>query len=405
MNPNLEVGADTEKQIDELRSWSLAVARPLARESDRINDYPLSVSQVLQTCPIDICPTAIPSMNLTDDVLAARPWLRTAAVDGKAQVAGRMIEAIVYGDGWAYQRLPNQGIAEDLVVKLGTPEQIDKYVGGIQRGDYTLSAWAMTEETGGNDVASIKTTLTPDGDEYILNGSKRFLSNGASADWAIVFATVDPGRGLAGIRAIIVELGTPGFTITHQYEEKLGQRYNRQGGYRFDNCRVPRANFLAGKQDGGDTMGALRTFNRTRPFCNAYSVGLAQACLDYSYDMVRQQRAGMAQRRWDRIADEYDDMNALLREQRELYYYATWRNDHGLSDIKESSQAKVQAPRLAESIILRCLQLVGPEALSEDYLLEKWYRDIRLMDIVEGTAHIQKLVISRQLLGETAARA
>jgi acyl-CoA dehydrogenase len=404
MSTILEIDVTTQKLLDELKEWSVQVARPLAREADRINDYPMTVAQVLETCPIDVCPTAIPSMNLTEEVLQARPWLRTAVLDGKAHVAGRMIEAITYGDAWAYQRLPNQGIAEDLVVKLGTAEQIDKYVGGIARGEFTLSGWGMTEETGGNDIASIKTTLTRDGDAYILNGSKRFLSNGASADWAVVFATIDPTKGMAGIRAVIVELGTPGFTISHQYEEKIGQRYNRQAGYKFDNCRVPAENFLAGKRNGEDTMAALRTFNRTRPYCNSYSVGLGQAVLDYSWDMLRPERRTMSSRRWDRITDEYADMNRTLDEQRQLYYYSSWRNDQGLPEIKESSQAKVHAPKIAESIVLRCMQFVGPDALSEDHLLEKWYRDIRLMEIVEGTTHIQKMVISRQLLGEGAAR-
>jgi acyl-CoA dehydrogenase len=405
MRSVLEIDDTTAKLVDELREWSIEFGRPLAREADRINDYPRTVAQVLETCPIDCCPTVIPSLDLTDDLLAAKPWLHTAVIDGKSHVAARFIEAMAYGDGWVYQRLPNQGIAEDLVVKLGTAEQIDKYVGGIGRGDFTMSAWAMTEETGGNDIASIRTTLVDDGDAYILNGSKRFLSNGASADWAVVFATIDPSLGMAGIRAIVVELGTPGFTISHPYEPKLGQRYNRQGGYLFENCRVPKENFLAGKADGADTTAALRTFNRTRPYCNSYSVGLAQASLDYGHDLLRAQRGGISSARWERIEAEIDDMNHTIDDHRRLAYYAAWRHDQKLPDIKESSQAKVHTPKVAEQIVLRTLQLVGPDALSEDYLLEKWYRDIRLMEIVEGTTHIQKMVISRQLLGESAARA
>jgi acyl-CoA dehydrogenase len=405
MSTTLEIDETTRDLVEEVRDWSTKVGRPLARESDRMNGLPLSPAELLKTCPIDTAPNTLPSIELTDEALEARPWLRTAKIDGRAHVASRLVEAMAYGDGWVSTGLPNPGIAGDLVARMGTPEQIDKYVGGIARGEYHLSAWGMTEETGGNDVASIKSTLTADGDDYILNGSKRFLSTGADADWAVVFATIDPALKMAGIRAVIVERGTPGFTIVRPYEEKLGQRFNRQATYKFDNVRIPRQNFLAGSRDGADLMSALRTFNRTRPFCNATSVGMAQACIDYALGFVKQQRNSMSPRRWDRVAEEFADMNYLLEEQRGLCHYASWRTDHGLPDIKESSQAKVHAPRLGEGISLRCMQLVGPDALSEAHLLEKWYRDARQMEIVEGTTHIQKMVISRQILGEDAARA
>jgi acyl-CoA dehydrogenase len=316
-----------------------------------------------------------------------------------------LVEAITYGDGWAYPLMPDGGIAEILLLKLGTEQQKQRYIEGGRRGEFTLSGWAMTEETGGNDVASIKTTITRDGNQYVINGTKRFLSNGADADWAVVFGTIDPTRGMAGIRAVIVERGTPGFVITREAENKMGMRFNRQGAYRFDDARVPATNFLGDYESSADLISALATFNRTRPYCGSASVAVGQASLDLTGELLTGRRREISQHRWDRMMEEFAHMNHLLNEQRQLIYRSAWLNDRGLADVKESAAAKVHAPRLAEAIILRCMQLLGPEAISEEHLLEKWYRDTRLLDIVEGTAHIQKMVISRQLLGHSAARA
>ena len=406
MSTTLSIAPETQELIDAVKQWSIDVVRPKARESDRNGGYPMSRKDLLADCPIDISPIAFGSLDLDDEALIAkRPWLKALAVDGKSHVAARLVEAITYGDGWAYPLMPDGGIAEILIAKLGTPEQKERYIEGGRRGDFSLSGWAMTEETGGNDVASIKTTIVKDGDEYVINGAKRFLSNGADVDWTVVFGTIDPALGMAGIRAVIVEMGTPGFTVTREAENKIGMRFNRQGAYKFDNVRVPKENFLAGERDGADTMAAMATFNRTRPYCGSSSVAGAQAALDYTLELLVPQREAMSARRWQRIEDEFAHMNQLLDEQRQLVYRSAWLNDHGQPDIKESAAAKVHAPRLAERIILRCMQLIGPDALGEDHLLEKWYRDTRLLDIVEGTAHIQKMVISRQLLGPGAARA
>ena len=405
MNSTLSISPETRKLIDDVKQWSLNVLRPVARAAD-VFGYPLTREQLLEKCPIDISPFAFGSLDLEDaKLLEGRPWLKTLLVDGRSHIAARLVEALSYGDGWALTLFPSAGLAERLIDVLGDDYQKEKYARGIDRGDYHLSGWAMTEETGGNDVASIKTTATKDGDFYVLNGSKRFLSNGAFVDWTIVFATVDPSRGMAGIRAFIVEKGTPGFIITTEAEQKLGMRFNRQGAYRFENCRVPASNFLRGKLDGAETITALSMFNRSRPYCGASAVAGAQSALDYVWQHLQARRDTISERRWDRIVEEVAEMNHVVEEQRQLIYRSAWLSDHGLPDVKESAETKVHAPRVSEAVILRCMQLMGPEAISEDHLLEKWYRDGRLCDIVEGTAHIQKMVISRQLLGQGAARA
>jgi acyl-CoA dehydrogenase len=405
MTTTLTVSDETRKLIADVKQWALKVVRPAARAAD-VCGFPMTREEMLEECPIDISPFAFGFLDLNDKkLLETKPWLNALLLDGKSNVAARLVEAISYGDGWPLTYFPNAGIAETLISALGTPEQIDKYVGGIARGEYSLSGWAMTEESGGNDVASIKTTAIRDGDEYIINGTKRFLSNGAFVDWAVVFATIDPAARMAGIRAFIVEKGTPGFHFTIEAEKKLGMRYNRQGAYSFENCRVPAANFLKGKHDGSETIAALSMFNRSRPYCSAQAVAAAQAAIDYAYDHLAG-RNGLAQTdRWRRMELEFAELKHVLEEQRQLIYRSAWLTDNGYPEIKEAAQAKVHAPRVAEAVILRCMQLMGPEGISEAHLLEKWYRDVRLCDIVEGTSHIQKMVISRQLLGASAARA
>jgi alkylation response protein AidB-like acyl-CoA dehydrogenase len=404
MHSTLTVSSTTQKLIDDVKQWSLNVVRPAARAAD-VAGSPMSRQKMLEACPIDISPFAFGFVKLDDELLRKKPWLNTLLLDGRSQVAARLVEAISYGDGWPLTYFPSAGISETLISALGTAQQIDKYVGGIARGEYFLSGWAMTEETGGNDVAAIRTTAIRDGEDYVLNGSKRFLSNGAFVDWAIVFATIDPKVGMAAIRAFIVEKGTPGFHITIEAEQKLGMRYNRQGAYRFENCRVPAANLLRGKHDGSETIAALSMFNRSRPYCGAQAVGSAQAAVDYAREHISQRRDAMSAERGRRVEEAFAELNHVLEEQRQLIYRSAWLTDNGHSEIKESAQAKVHAPRVSEAVILRCMQLMGPEGVSEEHPLEKWYRDVRLCDIVEGTAHIQKMIISRQLLGPGAARA
>jgi hypothetical protein len=126
MNTTLEIDETTRKLVEEVKEWSTKVGRPLARESDRMNGLPLSPAELLKTCPIDTAPNTLPSIELTDEALEARPWLRAAKIDGRAHFASRLVEAMTYGDGWVSTGLPNPGIAGDLVARMGTPEQIDK---------------------------------------------------------------------------------------------------------------------------------------------------------------------------------------------------------------------------------------------------------------------------------------
>jgi acyl-CoA dehydrogenase len=146
-------------------------------------------------------------------------------------------------------------------------------------------------------------------------------------------------------------------------------------------------------------------FNRSRPYCSAQAVAAAQAAIDYAYDHLAGRNGPAQANRWRRMELEFAELKHVLEEQRQLIYRSAWLTDNGYPEIKEAAQAKVHAPRVAEAVILRCMQLMGPEGISEAHLLEKWYRDVRLCDIVEGTSHIQKMVISRQLLGASAARA
>jgi alkylation response protein AidB-like acyl-CoA dehydrogenase len=393
-----DVSPATRRLIDEVREWSVDEIRPLARQADRTELYPRTKAEILETCPIDLSPLCYPGLKLDTEEMQGKEWVASLREDGNSVVGTMVMEALNYGDGWGWQQLAGAGIGEIAIDLLGTPDQIEKWVGGVFRGEYNFTSWGMTEPTTGSDVSGIAATAVKDGEDWILNGTKRFISNGSICDYLIFFATIDPALGNRGLRAFIVEKGAPGWTVP-SIEDKLGLRYTQQARIEFNNVRVPDENMLRGAGgDGSGTMQALATFNRTRPYCCAWGIGIAQASIDYVKDYLAQERKSFAPHRWSRIEDTFDSMNHQLDQARRLVWRAAWIHDMGLPDAKSASQAKSVVPQICEQMTLRAMQLMGPDAASEEHLLEKWYRDVKLMDVVEGPPQIQKITVSRTLL-------
>ena len=306
-----------------------------------------------------------------------------------------------WGDVGLLLSMPRQGLGNAAIAAVANEEQ-------RQRFAHVWAAMAITEPGCGSDSAAIRTTAVRDGDHYVLNGEKIFVTAGARADAVVVWATLDRSLGRAAIKSFVVEKGTPGMTVT-RLEKKLGIKASDTASISFQDCRVPAANLL-GSPDI-DTQkgfaGVMETFDNTRPLVAAMAVGLARAALDRSRTLLEKAGCRFDRQRpllvlqhaeacWHRYEAEWEAARLLTLK-------AAWMADNRMPNSKEASIAKAKAGRMVGEVTLGCLALVGPQGYGEDELLEKWARDAKILDIFEGTQQIQQLIIARRLLGKSSA--
>ncbi len=404
MTVDLSVEPDVEELLRKIRDWSVSQVRPLARISDTTALYASGpeAEKAIASCPVSVCPMGFEEAH---EIKQYNDDFGHLLSTGPNVLGVRAMEEMAYGDGWVWQVLPGGRLGERVIRKVGTPEQIDRWVGGVERGEFKMTAIAMTEEIAGSDVGGIQMRAERDGDSWILNGKKRFITNGGLADFVLVFATLDPTLKHQGIRAFMVAADTPGYSVSKAKEDKIGFRFGPQAELTFDNVRIPLDQCLGDPEQGGrDTATALSEFNGTRPFCVAWATGTARAALDVATEWVSDHQDEFSPDRLRQIAADRKRMLLALDDGRRMILNAAWLRDQGLPNIKESSMAKSYVAPLTEKVVLRALQTVGSEGVSERHLLEKWYRDIKMFDIVEGTGQILRITISRQQLGSNAAR-
>jgi acyl-CoA dehydrogenase len=310
-------------------------------------------------------------------------------------------EAVAYGDIWAAQALGN-GIGHLVVQAMGTPEQIERWSRPCVKEGW-VTGFALTEPHFGSDTSQVATAATRDGNSWVINGTKIFCSFGAVADYVVVFATVDKSLGGRGIQAFVIDKGTPGFVIGKENEHKMGIRSWMTSELVFTDCRIPVDRAL-GWRDGtlnSDRSGqaaALEALGRNRPNIAGVATGIAQAALDLTTQLLKEQQTDFTRHRWAHVEDELTAMNCALDRGRRVARRAQYLLDQGRPDRTAAATAKAFAPQTCERVIRRCMQLLGPDGMSEDLLLEKWYRDMKIMDIFEGSGQIQRLVVSRALM-------
>jgi alkylation response protein AidB-like acyl-CoA dehydrogenase len=401
----LAISPATEALRQRVREWSVSRVRPLAREADRRHAAPEGADAVLAACPVGI---GFPLRARPGDELS-----QAFAADGAYLVTALIQEAIAYGDGWPLWT--NGGsIGQNVVKGMGTPEQKERWVGGIARGEMQFAAFALTEPHFGSDVAQVATTATRRGDAWILNGSKMYCSMGASADYVVVFATVDKAAGRHGIRAFVVEKNAPGFRVTKRNEEKLGIRCAETSELEFEDCAVPLDHCLGWTGDtkpasGGDRrqsgfLGAVTTLGTTRPLLAGISLGLARAAKDVAAEWVAERCSEFSAARLAKIDEAFAGMDAALDHARRMVLRAAWMKDRKIPNTREASAAKAYGPPIAERVIRRAMQIMGPDGASERYLVEKWHRDVKIYDIFEGSGQVMRITMSRERMGAAAAR-
>ena len=290
------------------------------------------------------------------------------------------------------------------ILVSGTDEQKACWLPPIAAGE-KLIAFALSEKASGSDAGSMTTRAELDGDEYVLNGEKKWNTNGAVASFNTVFAVTNPDRGARGISAIVVEEDTPGYRVG-KHEDKMGIRCVPVVEIHFDNCRVPAANLLGGKEGHGFKH-AMITLDKARPGVAAQAVGLAQGALDLAlaYTHERQQ-FGQSVSSFQGVQWMLADMATQIEASRQLVHTAARTIDSGRKHItKLSAMCKLMATDVAMKVTTECVQLFGGYGYCKDYPIEKYMRDAKITQIYEGTNQIQRLVIARNLLREAAGGA
>jgi acyl-CoA dehydrogenase len=308
------------------------------------------------------------------------------------------VEELAYWDRGVMVANPGVGLPEGNVLSMGTDEQKERFLGPFLKPDRPRwASFAMTEPGCGSDAAAIQTSARKDGDGWILNGAKCFIGNASRADWILVQATLDLSKGREAQRSFVVEQGTPGLG-GFRIEKKMGLKAYESTSFTLQDCRVPAANLLGGEERYAERAGfksAMKTFNAGRPIVAANGVGMGRAALDEALDFAREHDLlGDA-----RVRDRLEQVARKLKMARLLCLRAGWLADQQRPNIVEASMSKAIGAQVGLEATSLGMELIGTVGARGDHLIEKLYRDIKAIDMVEGTGQIQRIVMARKLVG------
>ena len=400
---NLEAPKRFRPLIGQAHQVAMNMLRPNSRKYDQLeHTYPTE---------LDMLAAMIDGLSESGQAsgAGASGVRRTAGPDGdEARVKnGSNLASVLsvmemcWGDVGLLLSMPRQGLGNSAIASVANEEQAERFKG-------VWASMAITEPGTGSDSANIRTTARLDGDDYVLDGEKIFVTAGERSDAVVVWATLDQDLGRAAIKSFVVPKGTPGMTV-ERLEHKLGIRASDTATIRFENCRVPKENLLGSPEVDVKQgfAGAMATFDNTRPLVAAMAVGCARASLELTRELL--EGAGV-EIDYDRPAQTqsaaaaaYLQMEADWEAAYLLTLQAAWMADNRKPNSLEASMAKAKAGRVGSEITLRCVELAGSVGYSEHELLEKWARDSKILDIFEGTQQIQQLIVARRLLGKSSA--
>jgi acyl-CoA dehydrogenase len=402
---NLELSEQHAASEKMMREVAKSLFRPISRKYDKQeHDVPVELKLIdrrPQPRTGQSGPTARPAP-------AAEPKKERKKPDG-VQNGSNMASVVsvtqmCWGDVGLMLSVPGAGLGNAAINAVATPEQKERF------GQYYASM-AITEPASGSDSASIGTTARLDGDEWVINGEKIFVTAGGRCDAVVVWATVDKTKGKAAIKSFVVPKGTPGMEVV-KLEHKLGIRASDTATILFSNCRIPKDNILGSPEvQEGDKRAAfgkvMQTFDNTRPAVAAMAIGCARAALDLTLELLQKEGLEIDWNKplWElsATAAELVRMEADWEAARLLVLRAAWMADNGEPNSLEASMCKAKAGRVGNAITLRCVELCGSVGYSERELLEKWARDSKILDIFEGTQQIQQLIVARRILDKSSA--
>jgi butyryl-CoA dehydrogenase len=311
------------------------------------------------------------------------------------------LEEIAAGDGATSTIVSvHNSLACGITQRFGTPAQKERYLRRFARGEL-LGCFCLTEPHAGSDAAAIRTSAKRDRDDWVLNGTKQFVTTGREADVAIVFAVTDPSAGKRGMSAFLVPTSTPGYVVA-RLEKKMGQHASDTAQVVLENCRVP-ADHLLGSEGEGYRI-ALSNLEGGRIGIGAQSVGMARAALDAAVAYAKERVAfGHAIIEHQAVAFRLADMATRVEAARQLVLHAAAIKDAGKPCLKEASMAKLFASEMAERVCSDAIQIHGGFGYTADCPVERIYRDVRVAQIYEGASDIQRMLIGRALVQESGA--
>ncbi len=309
---------------------------------------------------------------------------------------------VAWGCNGLMLALPGAGLGNAAIQSVATPEQKARF-GKVYAG------MAITEPGTGSDSSGVSTTAELDGDEWVLNGEKIFVTAGKRCNTVVVWATLDKSKGKAAIKSFVVPKGTPGMELV-RLEKKLGIRASDTAAFRFENCRIPKDNIL-GSAEVADTEearkkafgGVMQTFDNTRPMVAAMGFGVGKASIDLSKELLEKEGVEFDYKKRpynnSAVQTEMYRMEADIEASRLLALKAAWMADNKMPNSKEASMSKAKAGRSGSYASLKAVELCQSLGYSTDHLLEKFARDSKINDIYEGTQQIQQLIVARNVLG------
>lgn len=334
------------------------------------------------------------------------------------QLLAHVLEMLSWGDAGMYLITPGGGLGAAAVQAAGSPEQKAKFLARFAGEKPTFAAMCMTESNAGSDTAAIRTSAVLDKatKEWVLNGEKIFVTAGDKSmteyeqtgkGFIVVWATIDPSAGRAGMRAFVVEAGTPGVKVT-KLEHKLGIRCSDTAAIVLQDARVPFDHIMGSPTVETTTKGfkgAMATFDATRPLVAASGIGVARAALEEVKKALAERgveiRYGLPRQKMTNVEREVIDMEIMLRSAWLMIIKAVWMADNHKPNALESSMSKVKTGDVVTKITQKAIELMGPLGYSRKSLLEKWFRDAKITDIYEGTGQINRLVVARNILDYT----
>ena len=393
---------EQQEYKDRVRAFARDVIRPAARKHDEEESTPWEVIK-----------------EARKQGFGTLESIQSNAADSEGQMQVISAEEFHWGCAGTALAISGSGLAAAGIASSGTPEQIARWVPecfGVGE-EIQLGAYAVTEPQAGSDVKSLKTTAKRDGDEWVLDGTKVFITNGGIADVHVVVATVDPSLGTRGQASFVVGKGTPGLSQGKK-ESKLGIRASHTAEVILDECRIPAENLLGGEEklekklqrgrEGKKSRGAdaLATFEITRPMVGASALGIAQAAYEWTLEYLDgRSEGGTPLLQLQRVQQTLADVATEIEAARLLVQRAAWMGRNGIPMRGgQGSMSKLKAGDVTMWATTTLMDLVGPDAWSTECPLEKFFRDAKIYQLFEGTAEIQRMVISRMQAREYAER-
>ncbi|MBW2637318.1 MAG: acyl-CoA dehydrogenase family protein [Deltaproteobacteria bacterium] len=364
---------------DALRKFAKNEINPIAEEYDERAEYPQFIFKKMAE----------------SGYLGARFPVEFGGSGGDTMFSVIMSEELGYVSPGIYLGMyVHLYLAMSAILFFGSNEQKKKYLTQGIQGDM-ISAWAFAEPGAGSDPGSMTTRAKRDGNDFIINGTKMFITNGTFADFVVVTAVTDPSLGMKGISLFIVDKDTPGFSVSKKLK-KMGMKASEAAELVFEDCRVPASNML-GKEDTG-FLAAMGTLTEGRIVAAAFAVGIARAAYEASLNYAKSRVAfGKSIGKFQGIQWMFADMATQIEAAKLLTYQAAWLASDGKNPVKESSMAKLFATEMASNVCAQAVQIHGGYGFMDEYVVSRFYRDCKLLEIGEGTSQIHRNTIARSI--------